>query len=90
MTDMRSTERLLQVIQENAEVLFVSAGSSDARAKLATAIVDAVTELNLRGDTIVRRNDLRLALQDLDPIYVNPERDAAVERLEIALGGKLR
>jgi hypothetical protein len=42
---MRSTERLLEVIEE---------ASTDA------AVLEAVTELRRRGDTLVRQEDLRL------------------------------
>lgn len=51
MTDMRATERLLDVIAEQ---------SDDPK------IDEAVSELRRRGDTIVRRRDLRAVLPLVD------------------------
>jgi hypothetical protein len=42
------------------------------RARISTEIVDAITELRRRGDTIVRRRDLHAVL----PLVDERERDA--------------
>ncbi|HEV7564663.1 MAG TPA: hypothetical protein VGO31_01735 [Microbacteriaceae bacterium] len=80
MTDMRATERLLE---------FIGGQSDDPK------ITAAVAELRRRGDTLVRRDDLRVIAaaanhgrkygQGGDTDYTGFE--AALERIEDALGG---
>jgi hypothetical protein len=82
MSDMRATERLLEVIAER---------SRDPE------VQKAVAELRRRGDTLVRGDDLRLVSAaanhgrqfgpsgDTDYTGFN----AALERIESALGGSV-
>jgi hypothetical protein len=93
MTDMRATERLLQVICEAARELSQEV-ERDLRSRIA-AIETAAIELQGRGDTLVRHEDLRLitAAANHGRQY-GPEGDtdytgfeAALERIESALGG---
>jgi hypothetical protein len=82
MTDMRATERLLEVIAEQSED---------------PAITAAIGELHRRGETLVRRGDLRLIAAAAnhgrqfgpggDTDYTGFE--AALARIESALGGRL-
>lgn len=82
MSDMRATERLLEVIGEQTD---------DPK------ILEAVAELQRRGDTLVRMNDLRLIAAAAnhgrqfgpggDTDYTGFE--AALARIESALGGVL-
>ncbi|HEX4344447.1 MAG TPA: hypothetical protein VHZ31_02695 [Solirubrobacteraceae bacterium] len=78
MTDMRATERLLEVIEER---------SDDGET---TAIV---AELRRRGDTLVRSHDLR-ALLDAYAAGDGRAHDAgferALERLQKKVGGRPR
>jgi hypothetical protein len=89
MTDMRATKRLLEAIEECAAKIAAGSNLSEV---YADEIVEAITELRRRGDTLVRRDDLR----DVLDVAVNgwdriDERFAErINRLEIALGGKLR
>lgn len=80
MTDMRATERLLEVIEER---------SDDPE------VQKVVTELRRRGDTLVRMHDLRLVAAAAHhgklhgPIGGTDYAafDAALARVENALGG---
>jgi hypothetical protein len=91
MTDMRATKRLLEAIEECAAKIAAGSNLSEV---YADEIVEAITELRRRGDTLVRRDDLRTALEGSRPEYVTVAEgdaiEAAIDRLEIALGGKLR
>jgi hypothetical protein len=98
---MRATERLLEFVDETARLLEVwlkedgpTGIGGDVAAQNAVAIRQALTELRRRGDTLVRRDDLRTALEGSRPEYVTVAEgdaiEAAIDRLEIALGGKLR
>jgi hypothetical protein len=105
MTDMRATERLLEVIAENAENLLHRQEYEGMATKEARKIIEAALELRRRGDTLVRRDDLRLVISEgqMDRGQViqefslpsDPETEtdiawqAAIERLENAIGGKL-
>jgi hypothetical protein len=99
VTDMRATERLLEVIGEQAELMRFR--GIDAPELL--NILDAFRELRRRGDTLVRRDDLIKALEyvHLPNLWDDgwlaagdaegtEHASAAIDRLEIALGGKLR
>ena len=95
MTDTRATEWLLDFIAEQAAEIDTWIGSGEHEAverpgNAAVAISMAVGELVRRGDTLVRREDLRLVLgaSDLE-LQVDPatEIEAARERLDNALGG---
>jgi hypothetical protein len=82
MTDMRATERLLQVICEAAGELSQEV-TRDLRGRVA-AIETAAIELQGRGDTFVRHNHGRqFGPEGTD--YAGFE--AALERIENALGG---
>ncbi|MEP6893144.1 MAG: hypothetical protein ABI927_05125 [Gaiellaceae bacterium] len=89
MTDLRATERLLEHITEQADLI---AAQSPGVAEPATAIHDAIDELRRRGDTLVRREDLRFVLGALtegsagDPHDFAPMHDV-ITRLDAALGG---
>jgi hypothetical protein len=98
MTDMRATERLLEVIQESADILDESGLGELGCQQYAERILEAITELRRRGDTLVRREDLRIAvesieLDELSWVYMDAEKFApvqeAIARLENAIGGKL-
>ena len=78
MTDMRATERLLEVIEER---------SVDAET---TAIV---AELRRRGDTLVRSHDLRALLDAYageDATARDADLEHALERLQRKVGGRPR
>ena len=98
MTDMRATERLLEVIGEKLDALSSMMGAVPL--ELVEAQM-AVAELRRRGDTLVRADDLRRVLptaeagvggyasgewRDEDEQRWNEARD----RLENALSGKMR
>lgn len=99
MSDMRATERLLEVIQDRAmnTAYHVANGSADIAGIAsydAAQIMEAITELRRRGDTLVRRDDLQLVLEN---IFLKGEGSdewdrnyAALSRLENALGGKMQ
>jgi hypothetical protein len=79
MSDMRATEQLLT---------FIGANTDDA------SIQRAATELRSRGDTLVRRDDLRTVLEAVGRDAVKSDKwidDAALntawDRLLTALGG---
>jgi hypothetical protein len=112
MTDMRATERLLEVIGEGIlrimeEAMDASVQDRDPLRSVAAWTVlgelvremeFAIVELCRRGDTLVRAEDLRLALEndhDTNRIYPMGRQEGktyrlARERLENALGGKMR
>lgn len=88
MTDMRATERLLEVIAISAD-----AYAENKNPGHITDIQTSITELRRRGDTLVRREDLRMVMRivALAEKHIGPaaqsERDA-FDRLENAIGGK--
>lgn len=102
MTDLRASERLLQVIAEQTVEAVNAANfqalSSEQAGRMALAldaIETAVAELRRRGDTLVFKDDLRLFLtaarrgRDHLPLG-DSEYDtlgAALARIESALGG---
>lgn len=91
MTDMRATERLLEVVQEKA-IDIRDFDNVDSQ-KFAGEIVVMLTELRRRGDTLVRGEDLRLVAEARQRhLLTNSEQaevDAAWQRLQNALGGTL-
>jgi hypothetical protein len=98
MTDMRATERLLEVIAEQGENigarLLRDGGDPPAIQKAAHEVKAAAHELLRRGDTLVRHGDLRLiaAAANHGRQYGPAGMDytgfkAALERIETALGG---
>jgi hypothetical protein len=98
MSDLRATERLLEVIGEQvarAERELAVPLSPTTQSAL-TEILAISHELRRRGDTLVRSTDLRTIIQlsgnDVSELNAaeGEELDAVVNRLEIALGGKLR
>lgn len=80
---MRATERLLEVIWD---FLYGNSDPTDD-----TEALEAVAELRRRGDTLVRADDLRRVLGEFGriPDYPQPDLDAALQRLNTALGGVL-
>jgi hypothetical protein len=60
MTDMRATERLLEYIGEQALAAFSELPGDSEAALQADKVMNAIAELRRRGDTLVRREDLRL------------------------------
>jgi hypothetical protein len=94
MTDMRATARLLEVVEQAAEELSKDV-TPDLRSRVAV-IENTATELRRRGDTLVRREDLRLIAaaanhgRQYGPAGTDYTGfDAALERIEGALGGVL-
>jgi hypothetical protein len=99
MTDMRATERLLEVIAEQGENigarLLRDGGDAPAIQKAAHEVKAAAHELLRRGDTLVRHEDLRIiAAAANHGRQYGPEGDtdytgfeSALERIESALGG---
>jgi hypothetical protein len=86
VADTRSTERLLELIAEHASEI-----PDDARSGHARAVVEAVTELRRRGDTLVRRDDLWIVLEyaGSDEVFLESQRTelkAAFARIEKVLG----
>ncbi len=89
MTDMRATERLLECIAEQLGI--ATNWTTDPAARDALEQIEgAVAEMRRRGDTLVRREDLRLLVEASEDALIVTDReaiDAACERLESALGG---
>ena len=90
MTDTRATDRLLEFIAEQRAI--ATNWTTDLAAKDALEQIErAVTELRRRGDTLVRREDLRHLLEALDYYAGIDELKAterpALERIRNALGG---
>jgi hypothetical protein len=92
MSDMRATERLLEVIAERARL--VDDGELLTQQGI-TEIRQAADELRRRGDTLVRRDDLRVVIAAAnhgrqfgsggDTDYTGFE--AALARIDSSLGG---
>jgi hypothetical protein len=103
---MRADERLLEVIVEQCQIVGqeLALGNDSNRATAEKALREigmAAGEMRRRGDTLVRRDDLRRVLRTADydmddPAFEDMTDDdhrrwsEAYGRLEIALGGKLR
>jgi hypothetical protein len=98
---MRADERLLEVIVEQCQIVGqeLALGNDSNRATAEKALREigmAAGEMRRRGDTLVRRDDLRKAVEAMEWVEKriasepNAVRIAATERLNIALGGKLR
>ena len=89
MTDMRATERLLEFVAEQCAI--ATNWTTDPAAKDALEQIEsAVAELRRRGDTLVRREDLLLLVEASEDALIVTDReaiDAALERMEKALGG---
>ena len=83
MTDMRATERLLEVLEQSIAGLVEAGDITFTGPKL----VDIVQELRRRGDTLVRAADLRKILEETNLGGDGPYLDA-LDRLENAIGGK--
>ncbi len=95
MTDMRATGRLLETIGERALALYSNAETDSFEARQADEIMNAIAELRRRGDTLVRHEDLRQAVETAHDGAIVGRDDyarwgAAIGRLEIALGGEPR
>jgi hypothetical protein len=98
VTDVRATERLLELIAEAAQAIGDDVDASADPDGLVVAmhaakITEAVDELRRRGDTLVRACDLRevvavanraIALRAVAPDLT---KNAAIDRIESALGG---
>jgi hypothetical protein len=84
MADIRATPRLLEVIGECASAIIEG---NDLAGRHAGMILDAITELQRRGDTLVAREDLRTAVRHVDPLGEDPALTPALGRLNQALGG---
>jgi hypothetical protein len=100
VSELPETARLLEIIAEKSELIreWLTEGNADPRwQRLATdhvaAIAEATIELRRRGDTLVRREDLRFVAQasrrQLLSDTEQSEVDAAWGRLGAALGGPL-
>lgn len=87
MTDMRATERLLEVIDECIDAQKALLVGTEINALPLLKAEEAITELRRRGDTLVRRDDLRVVLENarLDA-GASADQLAAWERLSVALG----
>jgi hypothetical protein len=87
MSDMRTTERLLRVVEEAAEELNRDV-APDLRSRVAV-IEAAATELRRRGDTLIRGRDLELVIQALsrEQIPLGEDEAQALNRLDGAVGG---
>jgi hypothetical protein len=95
MTDVRSTERLLEVIQEKLiDIRDFDNLNQDIRGMVGE-VVREIAELRRRGDTLVRERDLReitdLARRAIALRAISPDltQNAAFDRLDHAIGGKL-
>ncbi|HEV7566613.1 MAG TPA: hypothetical protein VGO31_11705 [Microbacteriaceae bacterium] len=86
MSDMRATDRLLEVVEQAAQELNRDV-APDLRSRVAV-IGAAATELRRRGDTLVRRRDLKLVMQALggEQILLGEDESQALNRLDGALG----
>jgi hypothetical protein len=88
MTDMRATERLLEVIEECAarETAETQELSLNMR-----ALLGAVRELRLRGDLVVRARDLEIVVQAVarEHMLLGEDEAQALSRLDGALGASL-
>jgi hypothetical protein len=96
VTDMRATERLLEVIEENATAVDAWIANGHPRTETAdratrdlAALGAALDELRRRGDTLVRRNDLELVVQAVtrEQILLGEDEAQSLARLDGALGG---
>jgi hypothetical protein len=93
MTDMRATERLLEVIAEQGENigarLLRDGGDPPAIQKAAHEVKAAAHELLRRGDTLVRSRDLELVVQAVnrEQLLLGEDEAQALNRLDGALGG---
>ncbi len=85
MTDVRATERLLEVIQESASEILQGC---EEPAKEAGWILEATRELRRRGDTLVRRDDLLVIADGIG--RVSDDIDAARVRIRKALSSSSR
>ena len=97
MTDMRATERLLEVIQDEGYRIVEGGRPYDPdHSRISGRILAAANELRRRGDTLVRADDLRMILEQIartqgwDGGHDQEATTAALDRLENALGGKMR
>jgi hypothetical protein len=86
MTDMRATERLLEVVEQAAGEL-----GRDVAPNLTSRVAvieSAATELRRRGDTLVRGRDLELVIQALgrEQLVLGEDEAQALNRLDGALG----
>lgn len=90
MTDMRATERLLEVIGDLADRI-IAADPDSYSWDCAREIELASAELRRRGDTLVRADDLRqlLVIAEQHNRAFDFEPFPFQERLENALGGKM-
>lgn len=95
MTDMRATERLLEVIEEKCADAERYSQTENAYIDVPTImgeIREVLTELRRRGDTLVRRDDLAVVIEDITGFngrLADQDRfEQAYQRLENAIGGK--
>jgi hypothetical protein len=88
MSDMRSTERLLELIEEQATAIRTAShgGVLDPDAN-AVLIEDATAELRRRGDLLVRARDLELLVQAVgrEQVLLGEDEAQALARLDGAL-----
>lgn len=93
VTDMRATERLLEVIEAHIDRSLGDVHEADIEGqRLWSDAEKAITELRRRGDTLVRRDDLRMALEvrasaiGTTATADTMHRAEAMRRLENAIG----
>ncbi|MDX6568684.1 MAG: hypothetical protein QOH15_1262 [Gaiellales bacterium] len=86
MTDTRTTERLLEVIADEATSIVEAV---DPPVLHAARIVQAILELRRGGDTLVRARDLELVVQAVhrEQVLLGEDESQALARLDGALGG---
>jgi hypothetical protein len=88
MTDMRATERLLEVLAQNMDTIEVVQRITVGQM---AEMTDAIAELRRRGGTLVRGRDVELVIQALarEQIGLGEDEAQALNRLDGALGGVL-
>jgi predicted ABC-type ATPase len=88
MTDRRATERLLEFIGTSALSAYGDSEEESVAAVNADAIMNAIAELQRRGDTLVHRRDLNLIIEALhrEHITLGEEEVHALNRVDRALG----
>jgi hypothetical protein len=86
MTDTRATERLLEYIGEQALAAYSELPTDSDAQHQTDEVMNAIAELKRRGDTLVRREDLRVILRHVDPLGDDPAVAPALERLTHLVG----
>jgi hypothetical protein len=94
VTDSRTTDRLLEVIEARSEAVYgwlvddqPAASAADQARHDVVEIIAAVVELRRRGDTLVRATDLRAVADGISSVSTDVA--AARTRIDQALGMRL-